>query len=526
MKLLITGGAGFIGSNFVSYILNKYPDYQVINYDDLTYAGHLESLRKPELHKNYKFIKGNIIDRDRVNEVIKKHEITHIVHFAAESHVDRSIAEPEKFVVTNVTGTWTLLEAARENNIEHFHHVSTDEVFGSLELKSKNKFKEDTLYEPKSPYSASKAGSDHLVRAYHETYGLPITITNCSNNYGPYQDTEKFIPRVITNLIEGEKIPIYGDGKYVRDWLHVEDHCRAIDLVLHKGKLGETYLVGGLTKDINNLELVKKILTIMGKDESEIKFITDRPGHDRRYAVDWLKIKKELGWEPLYDLDTWLTKTVDWYMSNDWWWKPLKKEAELFYEEQSEKKDADKFKDSVKETSIPGLLLIDMPTYGDDRGFFREVARMNVLDKIVGDKFKIKQWNHSKSKPKVIRGLHAENHNKLIYPISGKMFAAIADLRPDSPTFGKVETFTFSEADPKALFIPQGLANSVCALGSKNVHYLYLIDKYFDGTDVRAVAWDDPDLNIKWPIKKPILSQRDKGNPTLRKLFPERFVGK
>ena len=526
MRLLVTGGAGFIGSNFVSYILNKYPDYKVVNYDDLTYAGHLENLRDPELHNNYKFIKGNIVDRERVNEVIKRHKITHIVHFAAESHVDRSIASPEEFIVTNVTGTWALLDAARENNVKHFHHVSTDEVFGSLDLDTSKKFNEDTLYEPKSPYSASKAGSDHLVRAYHETYGLPITITNSSNNYGPYQDAEKFIPRVITNLIEGEKIPIYGDGKYVRDWLHVEDHCRAIDVVLHKGKIGETYLVGGQVKNTNNLELVKKILKIMGKDENEIEFITDRPGHDRKYAVDWRKINKELGWEPLHDLDTWLTKTVDWYMSNDWWWKPLKKEAESFYEEQRDIKSADKFKEFVKETSIPGLLLIEMPTHKDARGFFREVTRMNVLEKIIGDKFKIKQWNHAKSKPKVVRGLHAESHNKLIYPVSGKMFAAIADLRPDSPTFGKVETFNFSEDNPKALYIPKGLGNSVCALGTKNVNYLYLIDKYYDGSDTKAVAWDDQDLNIKWPIKKPILSQRDKENPTLRKLFPERFVGK
>jgi dTDP-glucose 4,6-dehydratase len=526
MNILVTGGAGFIGSNFIKYILKKYPKYRVVNYDKLTYAGNLENLREVELNPNYRFVKGDIADEKRVNETIKAFGITHIVNFAAESHVDRSITEPKDFVVTNVVGTQVLLQAALKNNVKHFHHVSTDEVFGTLDLKSKDKFKETSPYEPRSPYSASKAGSDHLVRAYYETYNLPITITNCSNNYGPYQDPEKFIPRVITNLINGEKAPIYGDGKYVRDWVHVEDHCRAIDLVIHKGKIGETYLVGGTADGVNNLEIVKKILNILNLGEENIEFVTDRPGHDRRYAIDFSKIKKELGWEPLYDLDRWLTETIDWYLANDWWWKPLKIKAEKFYTKKEEKRKASKYQEFIKETSIPGLLLINMPTYSDERGFFREAARINALEKVTGKKFNLKQWNHSKSKPRTLRGLHAENWNKIIYPITGKSFSAIADIRPDSPTFGKVEIFTFSEDKPKALFIPKGLANSFCVLGSKNVHYLYIVDKYYDGSDVKAIVWNDPDLNIKWPIKKPIISQRDKENPTLREMFPERFVGK
>ncbi|MCX6705776.1 MAG: dTDP-glucose 4,6-dehydratase, partial [Candidatus Woesebacteria bacterium] len=257
--------------------------------------------------------------------------------FAAESHVDRSIVGPQVFLQTNVIGTQVLLDSALKHNVKKFHYVSTDEVFGALELESKEKFNEKTLYDPHSPYSASKAASDHLVRAYFHTYGLPVTITNCSNNFGPYQDPEKFLPRAITNLIQGRQVPLYGDGKYVRDWLFVEDHVRAIEAVLEKGKVGETYLVGGLTEDINHLEVTEKLLQIFGKDEGSIKFVTDRKGHDRRYAVDWTKIEKELGWKPLYGFDEWLTKTVNWYRQNERWWKPLKKEAEKLYEKTGQK---------------------------------------------------------------------------------------------------------------------------------------------------------------------------------------------
>lgn len=329
MKLLVTGGAGFIGSNFIRYWLQKYPKDKIVNLDKLTYAGHLSSTKDFANNKNYKFIKGDIGNTKLVESVVK--DVDYIVHFAAESHVDRSIKSSKIFLQTNILGTHTLLEAAVKYKIKHFHHVSTDEVFGSLILNSKLKFNESTCYDPRSPYSASKAASDHLVRAYFETYGLPITITNCSNNFGPYQDPEKLLPRFITNLIDDKKVPVYGDGKNVRDWLYVEDHVRAIELVLKKGKIGETYLVGGMTKDVNNLQITKKILKILNKSEKYIEYVKDRPGHDRRYAVDWSKINKDLGWEPKYDFDTWLTKTVQWYIDNQWWWRPLKANAEKLY---------------------------------------------------------------------------------------------------------------------------------------------------------------------------------------------------
>jgi dTDP-glucose 4,6-dehydratase len=526
MRILVTGGAGFIGSNFIRYILKTYPEYFVVNYDKLTYAGHLESLTDVELNSNYKFVKGDICDRARVDEVIKANKIDTIVHFAAESHVDRSIAFPEEFVRTNVLGTQVLLDAALKNGITRFHHVSTDEVFGELPLNSKSKFSETTTYNPKSPYSASKASSDHLVRSYFETYKLPVTITNCSNNYGAFQDPEKFIPRSITNLLTGKKIQVYGDGKYVRDWLHVEDHCRAIDMVMHKGKPGETYLVGGTKKDVNNLAISEMLLKLTGRDKSFIEFVTDRPGHDRRYAVDFSKIEKELGWNPMGDFESRLAETVEWYRNNEWWWKPLKVKAEKFYRRNQIAKEAEKFMQYFKPTSIPGLTVIEMPTYDDNRGFFREAARLNALKKVTGVNLKVKQWNHSESKPGVIRGLHAEGWNKVVYPISGEMTSILVDIRPDSPTFGKHETIKFSENSLKALFIPKGVANSICVTGKKNVHYLYLVDAYYNGSDTTAVALDDPDLKIDWPIAKPIISARDKANPRLRDLFPAKFIGR
>ena len=332
MNLLVTGGAGFIGSNFILYWLKKYPNDKIVNIDKLTYAGNLENLKSVEKNPNYEFVHGDICNSSLVNQLIRTVDI--IVHFAAESHVDRSILDPAPFIKTNIEGTYVLLEAALKNKIKRLHHVSTDEVFGALELNTTEKFNEKTNYNPRSPYSASKAASDHLVRAYHTTYNLPITISNCSNNFGPYQFPEKLIPLAITNIMEGKKVPVYGDGLYVRDWLYVEDHCKAIDLILQKGKVGETYFVGG-PEDINNLDAIKKILKIMGKDESFIEYIKDRPGHDRRYAIDWSKINRELGWKPEYDFDEYLQMTIDWYMNNQTWWKDIKSgEYQEYYKKQ------------------------------------------------------------------------------------------------------------------------------------------------------------------------------------------------
>ncbi|MAF13856.1 MAG: dTDP-glucose 4,6-dehydratase [Parcubacteria group bacterium] len=332
MKLLVTGGAGFIGSNFIRYWLKTHPGDEIVNLDKLTYAGNLENLKEIEKNNNYKFVLGGITNVDVVGTLVSECDL--IVHFAAESHVDRSITDAGAFVKTNVTGTQILLQAAKDHD-KRFHHVSTDEVFGALALDSKDKFNENSPYDPRSPYSASKAASDHLVRSYFHTHKLDITISNCSNNFGPYQFPEKLIPLAITNVMEGKKIPVYGDGLYVRDWLYVDDHCRAIDLVLEKGKIGETYCIGGMTTDINNLEVAKKILKLLDKDEDMLEHVQDRPGHDRRYAIDWSKAKKELGFQPEHNFEEYLEQTVKWYQDNQEWWQKVKSgEYKEYYQKQ------------------------------------------------------------------------------------------------------------------------------------------------------------------------------------------------
>lgn len=333
MKILITGGLGFIGSNFVRYWLEHHPEDSIINLDKLTYAANPTNLVDVENNPNYKFVKGDILDEKLIDELMP--QVNTVVHFAAESHVDRSIDDPLMFVKTNVLGTYVLLKAALKHNIKRFHHISTDEVFGSIPLDSTAQFDELTPYDPSSPYSASKASSDHFVRSFIKTFKLPATITNCSNNYGPYQHPEKFIPRMISNIIDGKNVPVYGQGLNFRDWLHVLDHCRAIEVVLLKGKIGETYCVGGLKGGTSNIEIVKKVLKIMGKDESLIEYVADRPAHDN-YAINWSKIKNELGWEPIYDLESGLIDTIKWYQEHESWWRESKKEAEEFYKKLAE----------------------------------------------------------------------------------------------------------------------------------------------------------------------------------------------
>jgi len=332
-NVLVTGGAGFIGSNFVRYLLKVEPRVYIVNLDNLTYAGSLENLKNLPDESRYTFAKGDICDFELVSKLLREHGMDTIVHFAAESHVDRSILGPGPFVRTNVTGTFTLLEAARqiwgqERSGKRFHHVSTDEVFGSLS-PSDPAFTESTPYEPRSPYSASKASSDHLVRAYFHTYELPVTITNCSNNYGPYQFPEKLIPLIILNALQGKPLPIYGDGKQIRDWLYVEDHCEAIRLVIEKGKPGETYNVGGGNQPYN-IDLVKEMCAVLdelhpaGKSYSSlITHVPDRPGHDRRYAMDITKIRNDLGWLPKHEIESGLRETVKWYLGNSDWVKTI-----------------------------------------------------------------------------------------------------------------------------------------------------------------------------------------------------------
>lgn len=343
-NVLVTGGAGFIGSNFVRYLLNAEPEIRINNLDDLTYAGSQENLKDLPDESRHRFVKGDICDRSLVDNLLRSQEIDTIVHFAAETHVDRSILDPEKFVQTNIMGTFTLLEAARQYWLVEkalpisdlrFHHVSTDEVYGTLYLDDPA-WTESTPYDPSSPYSASKAASDHLVRAYGRTYGLPYTITNCSNNYGPYQFPEKLIPLMILNALEGKPLPIYGDGGQIRDWLFVEDHCEAIWLVLQKGTPGETYNIGGDAQPTNML-VVQQICAALDEalpespftpHRSLMKFVADRPGHDRRYAIDISKIRSRLGWLPRQSLGSGLQKTVEWYLSHPEWVAAVKKQRE------------------------------------------------------------------------------------------------------------------------------------------------------------------------------------------------------
>ena len=335
MNILITGGAGFIGSHVVRRFVKNYPDFNIINFDALTYAGNLENLEDIERYSNYNFIKGDILNVELLEEVFDNHKIDSVIHLAAESHVDRSIKDPLAFVKTNIIGTVNLLNVSRkfwsgDFTNKRFYHISTDEVYGTL--GEKGFFTESTNYDPNSPYSASKAGSDHFVRAYGETYGLPYIITNCSNNYGPNQFPEKLIPLFINNIILNKQLPVYGDGNYTRDWLFVEDHAVAIDLVFQKGIKHETYNIGGFN-EWKNIELVKLLCQIMdrklkrknGSSEKLITFVKDRPGHDFRYAIDATKINEELGWKPSVTFEEGLEKTVDWYLSNEHWWAPLLK---------------------------------------------------------------------------------------------------------------------------------------------------------------------------------------------------------
>ena len=320
-KILITGGAGFIGGNFVQYMVNKYPEYEIYNLDLMTYAGDLTKHQSIEKMGNYHFVKADITDVDTIIPLFEKEKFDYVVHFAAESHVDRSIKNPGIFVQTNVVGTHVLLEAAKETKVQKFVHISTDEVYGQLDLNPTSYFTEDTPLQPNSPYSASKASSDLLVSSYHETYDLPINITRCSNNYGPFHFPEKLIPLTITRVLNDQKVPIYGVGNHIRDWLHVYDHCKAIELVLHKGINGEVYNIGG-HNERTNLEVAKTIIHTLGKSEKLIEFAPDRLGHDLRYAIDPKKIER-LGWKPTYTFESGIQQTINWYLEHKYWWQKI-----------------------------------------------------------------------------------------------------------------------------------------------------------------------------------------------------------
>jgi dTDP-glucose 4,6-dehydratase len=332
MKILITGGAGFIGSNFSRYWSNKYHTDTIVIYDKLTYAGNLSNLKELLDENKIFFEKGDIIDKEKLESTVLKYSIDTIIHFAAESHVDRSIDGPEDFIKTNIIGTFKILELIRKYPLIRLHHISTDEVFGELPTnKPEEKFDESTPYDPRSPYSASKASSDHLVRSYINTYGIQATISNCSNNYGPYCFPEKLIPLVITRALNNQEIPVYGLGDQVRDWIHVEDHAYGIDLILNKGKIGETYLLGG-DGERQNIWIVKKILSILNKPESLIVHVGDRKGHDKRYAINFSKAKNDLEFAPIKSIDERLEETVKWYLENKEWWQDLKPQADVIAE--------------------------------------------------------------------------------------------------------------------------------------------------------------------------------------------------
>lgn len=323
MTIIVTGGAGFIGSNFIFHMLREYPDYRIVCLDKLTYAGNLSTLVPVMDNPNFRFVKADICDREAVDKLFEEEHPDIVVNFAAESHVDRSIEDPGIFLQTNIIGTSVLMDACRKYGIQRYHQVSTDEVYGDLPLdRPELFFTEETPIHTSSPYSSSKAAADLLVLAYHRTYGLPVTISRCSNNYGPYHFPEKLIPLMISRALADESLPVYGTGENVRDWLHVSDHCEAIDLIIHNGRVGEVYNVGG-HNERTNLEVVKTILKALHKPESLIKFVTDRPGHDRRYAIDPTKLETELGWKPKYNFDTGIQQTIQWYLDNEDWWKHI-----------------------------------------------------------------------------------------------------------------------------------------------------------------------------------------------------------
>ena len=327
MQILVCGGAGFMGSHFIKYILEKYPDYMLVNFDKRTYEGNLENLKEVENNKRYKFVKGDICDASEVDRVVRENKIDTIVNYAAETHVDRSVMDPSAFLKTNIFGSYNLLEATKKFDLKKMVQVSTDEVFGSIDS---GKFREDSPFEPNSPYSAAKAGGDLLCRSYFVTFQTPVVVTHSCNFYGSNQYPEKLIPLFVTNLLEGKKVPVYGDGKQVREWIYTEDHCNAIDVILHKAKAGSVYNIGS-GDEIENIEITKLILEYLGYDEKMIEYVKDRPGHDKRYALDANKLKNELGWEAKVNFRDGLKKTVDWYRENEDWWKKIKDGSYLEY---------------------------------------------------------------------------------------------------------------------------------------------------------------------------------------------------
>lgn len=520
-NILVTGGSGFIGSNFIRHMLNTY-EYHLVNLDKLTYAGNLENLKDIEDHARYTFIQGDIIDRDLVCDLFNKYAIDTVVHFAAETHVDRSIDDVAIFLTTNILGTQVLLETAKQfwklnpqdkycNKFKEgvkYLQVSTDEVYGTL--SDRGKFTEQSPLLPNSPYAASKASADMIVRAYYETFALPINITRCSNNYGPNQFPEKLIPLMIKNALNDIPLPVYGDGMQIRDWLHVKDHCKAIDRVLHEGKIGEIYNIGGDCEK-TNLELVKLIIKELAKPEELIKYVQDRPGHDRRYAIDHTKITTQLGWQPRYTFEQGIKETILWYVSQLDGSNPNNNSGSKFH---------------FTKTKIKDLYIIEPTVFKDQRGYFMEsYSKRDFFE--AGLTMEFVQQNESKSTKGVLRGLHFQTKHtqgKLVRVIKGEVFDVAVDLRDGSPTFGLWEGVLLSEDNKKQFYIPEGFAHGFLVISDEAIFQYKCTDYYAPEYD-SGILWNDPDIGIAWQLQEigePILSDKDKNQQSF-KVFKEQY---
>jgi glucose-1-phosphate thymidylyltransferase len=493
-KILVTGGCGFIGSNFLNKYVPLFPNINFVNVDVMTYAANKDNVHVANC-KNYKFYKTDIRNIDELDSIFKDNNIDAVIHFAAESHVDLSITNPSLFVEVNVNGTANLLELSKKYSIKRFHHVSTDEVYG--ELTNEGYFTETTPLAPNSPYSATKASSDMIVRSYNKTYGLNCVITRCSNNYGPNQDLTKLIPKFITNLEAGKKVPVYATGSNVRDWLYVEDHCDAIWTVFNKARNGEVYNIGG-NNEKTNMEITNKLLELTGRDDSSIEYVTDRLGHDFRYAIDASKIKNDLGWEPKYTFDVGIKKTFEFYT-----------------------------KGKMQNKIIDGLVVIEGKIFEDNRGYFAETYNQaGLLAKGIDATFI--QDNESISNYGVIRGLHYQTGQyaqaKLVRVIEGEVLDVVVDLREGSPTFGKSFSIILSETNRKQMFIPRGFAHGFSVL-SPTAKFAYKVDNVYNKESENGIHPIDPYLNIDWQIPKDkmIIGDKDLLQPSFTSTVKKNF---
>jgi dTDP-glucose 4,6-dehydratase/dTDP-4-dehydrorhamnose 3,5-epimerase len=523
-NIIVTGGCGFIGSNFVRWVAASHPGVHVTVLDRLTYAGNPENIAGLPASQ-VELVVGDVCDEGLLDRLVPGHDA--IVHYAAESHNDNSIADPEPFVRTNVVGTYRLLEACRRHGVR-YHHVSTDEVYGDLALGEPRRFEPDDPYRPSSPYSSTKASSDLLVRAWHRTYGVRATISNCSNNYGPYQHVEKFIPRQVTNVLCGARPKLYGTGENVRDWIHTEDHSRAVWDILTRGRVGETYLVGA-DGERSNLDVLRAILELMGRDPDDFDWVRDRPGHDRRYAIDPTKLERELGWRPLRtDFREGLARTIAGTRRTRAGGAPPRGPPRGSTPSRGSRgdvvSDIEFEKDlRVEGTGIGGLKVVELSVHGDARGWFKENWQRAKMCALGIPDLRVVQNNVSFNAERgVTRGVHAEPWDKFVSVAAGSVFGAWVDLRQGSPTYGRVFTTTLDPS--RAIYVPRGVGNSFQAL-EDGTAYTYLVDAHWSAALRGAytfVSLADPALGIEWPIPldQATLSDADRHHPLLADVVP------